>query len=125
MIQIKELWKSFGNNQVLRGLNLHVQRGETMIVMGRSGCGKSVLLKLIVGLMKHDAGKIWINGEEITKLKEKELDKVRKNIGMLFQSSALFDSMNVFENVGASRTQEYHPHGTNCSRGRLAFQRVF
>jgi len=99
MIQIKDVWKSFEDNQVLHGVNLEVKRGDTMVIMGRSGCGKSVLLKLIVGLMKPDAGEIWVDGKEITTMKEKDINEVRKNIGMLFQSSALFDSMSVFENV--------------------------
>ncbi|MFQ6041987.1 MAG: ABC transporter ATP-binding protein [Candidatus Poribacteria bacterium] len=108
MIQIKDVWKSFDDNKVLQGVNLDVRRGDTMVVMGRSGCGKSVLLKLIVGLMKPDAGEIWVAGKEITKLKEKEINEVRQNIGMLFQSSALFDSMNVFENVGFMLVQHTH-----------------
>jgi len=108
MIQIKDVWKSFDDNHVLRGVNLDVQRGDTMVVMGRSGCGKSILLKLIVGLMKPDAGEIWVAGKEITKLKEKDINEIRKNIGMLFQSSALFDSINVFENVGFMLVQHTH-----------------
>lgn len=99
MIRIQNVFFSFDKKPVLQGLNLHIQRGDTTVVMGQSGCGKSVLLKLIVGLFKPDSGEIWVDGEEVTHLKEKELDQVRKKIGMLFQSSALFDSMNVFENV--------------------------
>ena len=114
MIQIKDVWRSFDDNQVLRGVNLDVRRGDTMVVMGRSGCGKSVLLKLIVGLMKPDAGEIWVDGKEITKLKEKDINEVRKNVGMLFQSSALFDSMNVFENVAFMLVQH-----TNLSKQEI------
>jgi len=99
MISIKDVWKSFDDNHVLRGVNLDVRRGDTMVIMGRSGCGKSVLLKLIVGLMKPDSGEVWVDSKEITKMKEKNINEVRKNIGMLFQSAALFDSMSVFENV--------------------------
>lgn len=100
MISIKNVWKSFGDNEVLKGLDLHIPRGETLVVMGRSGCGKSVLLKLITGLMKPDKGEIWFDNIEISKLKLKDFNQIRQRIGMLFQSSALFDSMTVEENVG-------------------------
>ena len=100
MIRIKNVWKSFGDNEVLKGLDLHIPRGETLVVMGRSGCGKSVLLKLITGLMKPDKGEIWFDNIEISKLKLKDFNQIRRRIGMLFQSSALFDSMTVEENVG-------------------------
>ena len=84
-------------------MNLHIPRGETSIVIGRSGCGKSVLLKLITGLMKPDGGEIRIDGEEISNLKD--LNRIRRKIGMLFQSAALFDSMTVEENVGFMLSQ--------------------
>lgn len=84
MISIKDVWKSFDDNLVLRGVDLDVRRGDTMVVMGRSGCGKSVLLKLIVGLMKPDSGEVWVDSKEITKLKEKDINKVRQNIGCFF-----------------------------------------
>ena len=103
MIHIENLWKCFGDKEVLRGLNLHIPRGETSIVIGRSGCGKSVLLKLITGLMKPDGGEIRIDGEEISNLKD--LNRIRRKIGMLFQSAALFDSMTVEENVGFMLSQ--------------------
>jgi len=100
MIQIKGLWKSFESKEVLKGLDLHIPRGETLVIMGRSGCGKSVLLKLITGLMQLDEGGIWVDGEEISSLKLRELNRMRRKMGLLFQSSALFDSMTVQENVG-------------------------
>ncbi len=103
MIHIENLWKCFGDKEVLRGLNLHIPRGETSIVIGRSGCGKSVLLKLVTGLMKPDGGEIRIDGEEISNLKD--LNRIRRKIGMLFQSAALFDSMTVEENVGFMLSQ--------------------
>ncbi len=103
MIHIENLWKCFGDKEVLRGLNLHIPRGETSIVIGRSGCGKSVLLKLITGLMKPDGGEIRIGGEEISNLND--LNRIRRKIGMLFQSAALFDSMTVEENVGFMLSQ--------------------
>jgi phospholipid/cholesterol/gamma-HCH transport system ATP-binding protein len=100
MIEVVDLWKSFGTHEVLRGVNLKVRRGETVVVMGRSGCGKSVLLKHIIGLMKPDRGSVLVDGVDITTLKGKELFAVRKKFGMLFQGAALFDSMSVWENVG-------------------------
>jgi phospholipid/cholesterol/gamma-HCH transport system ATP-binding protein len=100
MIEIKEIRKSFSDKEVLKGVNLHIPRGETLVIMGRSGCGKSVLLKLITGLMKPDHGEIWFDGTEISGLKLKALNEIRQRIGMLFQSAALFDSMTVEENVG-------------------------
>jgi len=100
MIEISDLRKSFGENQVLKGVNLRVNRGETVVVMGRSGCGKSVLLKHIIGLMKPDSGRIVVDGIEITALKGEDLIEFRKRFGMLFQGSALFDSLSVWENVG-------------------------
>ncbi|HGE71424.1 TPA: ABC transporter ATP-binding protein [Candidatus Poribacteria bacterium] len=100
MINIKKLTKSFENNLVLKGVDLTIEKGDTMVVMGASGCGKSVLLKLIIRLLDPDSGEIWIDGKEITHLSEKQMDEVRKDIGMVFQSSALFDSLTVGENVG-------------------------
>jgi phospholipid/cholesterol/gamma-HCH transport system ATP-binding protein len=98
-IQLRALSKSFGEQKVLSGINLSVARGETMTVLGRSGTGKSVMLKLLIGLEKPDRGKIEINGEEITKLSFEDLNRVRKTIGFLFQGAALYDSLSVEENV--------------------------
>jgi phospholipid/cholesterol/gamma-HCH transport system ATP-binding protein len=100
MIEIKNLKKSFGNKVVLKGVNLNIEKGKTTFVIGASGCGKSVLLKLIIGLLKPDEGEIFIEGEEITKMSEKEIYRVRNKFGFLFQGAALFDSMTVGENVG-------------------------
>lgn len=99
MIELVDIHKSFGNKQVLKGLTLSVIRGETLVVLGRSGCGKSVLLKLILGLMRQDSGKIIIDGEDISQISEEEMTKLRKKFGMLFQGGALFDSLTVAENV--------------------------
>ena len=99
MIEIEDLHKTFGGNYVLRGVNLKIEKGETMVIIGRSGCGKSVLLKHIIGLLKPDKGKIIIDGEDITEFKNEKLYKLRQRFGMLFQASALFDSMTVEENV--------------------------
>ncbi len=98
-IKLIDIHKSFGNQKVLDGINLEVEIGKTTVIIGKSGGGKSVLLKHIIGLLKPDKGEIWIDGVEITKLKEKDLNDVRKKFGMLFQEAALFDSMDVFENV--------------------------
>lgn len=99
MIEIKELYKSFGKQQVLKGVNLIINEGEITAVIGRSGGGKSVLLKHIVGLLKPDKGSIFIKGQDITKLKGNKLDEIRADIGVVFQGGALFDSMTVFDNV--------------------------
>ena len=100
MIRIKGLSKRLGRKQVLKDLYLEIPTGETWVVIGRSGTGKSVLLKHIVGLMKPDAGSIEVDDVDISGLKESELDEVRKRFGMLFQGAALFDSLTVGENVG-------------------------
>ena len=100
MIEIINLSKSFNNKKVLDSLNLIINSGEVIVIIGRSGCGKSVLLKHIIGLTKPDLGQVIIDGNEITRLEENEMDKLRLSFGMLFQGAALFDSMTVGENVG-------------------------
>lgn len=102
MIEIQELYKSFGDKAVLRGVNLRIESGESMVVIGGSGSGKSVLIKHIIGILKPNRGAIFINGTNITGLKETELYRIRRKFGMLFQGAALFDSMTVWENVGFS-----------------------
>ena len=99
MISIRNVTKNFGGNNVLNRLSLEIPRGETLVIMGQSGCGKSVLLKIITGLMAADSGEIWFDGTEISSLKGKKINVLRRRIGMLFQSAALFDSMTVAENV--------------------------
>jgi phospholipid/cholesterol/gamma-HCH transport system ATP-binding protein len=99
IIGIRGLRKSFGRNRVLDSLDLDIARGETIVIIGRSGCGKSVLLKHITGLVKPDAGEILFEGEDMTRFDRKKLFQMRMHFGMLFQSSALFDSMTVGENV--------------------------
>jgi phospholipid/cholesterol/gamma-HCH transport system ATP-binding protein len=98
-IKIGGLEKAFGEQKVLKGLSLEVKRGETVAVLGRSGGGKSVLLKLIIGLQPPDAGSIQVAGKEITKLDENQLNEVRKKMGFLFQQAALYDSLSVEGNV--------------------------
>ena len=99
MISIRNVTKSFGGKNVLNELSLEIPRGETLVIMGRSGCGKSVLLKIITGLMSADSGEIWFDGTEISSLSRKKMNVLRRKVGMLFQSAALFDSMTVAENV--------------------------
>ncbi len=99
MIEITDLHKSFGSNKVLRGVNLTIDAGQTIVIIGRSGCGKSVLIKHIVGLLKPDSGYVKVEGKVVGELEQRELYELRKNFGFLFQGSALFDSMTVEENV--------------------------
>jgi phospholipid/cholesterol/gamma-HCH transport system ATP-binding protein len=99
MIEIKNLHKSFRDKRVLCGVDLTIPTGETLVVIGASGCGKSVLLKHIVGLLTPDEGQVIIDGQDIGRLKEKDLFELRRKFGFLFQGAALFDSMTVLENV--------------------------
>jgi phospholipid/cholesterol/gamma-HCH transport system ATP-binding protein len=99
-IRVVNLHKSFGGKEVLRGVHLEVRQGESMVVIGGSGSGKTVLIKCIIGLVRPDQGEIHVNGSQITSLDEKRMNEVRKKFGMLFQAGALFDSMTVWENVG-------------------------
>jgi phospholipid/cholesterol/gamma-HCH transport system ATP-binding protein len=99
MIQVINVHRSFGSQQVLRGINLRVHKGEILAIIGRSGSGKTVLLRLIIGLVRPNRGQILIEGTDITQLSGRRLDRVRERFGMLFQGGALFDSMTVFDNV--------------------------
>lgn len=99
VLEIKDLQKSFGDNRVLKGFDLRLHKGENLVVMGKSGCGKSVMVKCLVGLLEADAGLIAINGNDITELSQEALDILRTEIGFLFQGSALYDSMTVKENL--------------------------
>ena len=102
MIEVDGLYKAFGEHQVLRGVDLRVADGESMVVIGGSGSGKSVLMKHIIGLLRPDEGSVLIDGTDITALDTKHLYEMRKKFGMLFQGAALFDSMTVWENVSFS-----------------------
>lgn len=105
-IRVVHLYKSFGDKQVLRGVDLEVWQGESMVVIGGSGSGKTVLIKCIIGLIRPEQGEIRVDGLEITSLNAKEMNEVRKKFGMLFQAGALFDSMKVWENVGFGLRQQ-------------------
>jgi phospholipid/cholesterol/gamma-HCH transport system ATP-binding protein len=99
MIVVRSLVKSIGTQEILRGVDLDVAKGETLAIIGRSGGGKSVLLKHLIGLMRPNAGEIWIDDQNIISLDERQLGAIRQKIGILFQGAALFDSMSVAENV--------------------------
>ena len=99
MIEIRNLNKSFGSNLVLRGINLDIDTGETLVIIGRSGCGKSVLIKHIVGLLSPDDGHVKVEGEIVEEMNTQSLYNLRKRFGFLFQGAALFDSMTVEENI--------------------------
>jgi len=109
MIRIEHLFKSFNGQVVLDDINLKVNKGEILVVLGESGTGKSVLLKHMMGLLKPDEGQIYIDEQEITQLSEKKLLKLRQHIGYLFQEGALYDFMNVYENI-AFPLQEHTAH---------------
>jgi len=97
--EVRELRKELGNHSVLNGLNLDIPRGKNTVILGRSGEGKSVLLKLLLGLIRPDSGRVVANGTDITHLNERQLGPIRKKIGILFQNGALFDSLTIAENV--------------------------
>jgi phospholipid/cholesterol/gamma-HCH transport system ATP-binding protein len=99
VIRIQRLYKRFGSQPVLRGVDLDIATGEIMVVIGRSGGGKSVLLKHLIGLLRPDSGSVAVDGTEITRLRGSDLDRVRERYGVVFQGGALFDSMSVAENV--------------------------
>src|SRR5215467_6692374 len=100
MIEVRDLNKSFGSHQILDRVSFRIEKGESVVIIGRSGGGKSVLLKHLIGLLKPDSGQVLIEGEDIVPMNERELLRVRHKFGMLFQGAALFDSMTVAENVG-------------------------
>lgn len=99
VLSVRNLYKSFGNNHVLVDFNLEINKGESVVVLGKSGSGKSVLIKCIIGLLRPEKGSIWLLGKDLTDIKDDELDKIRAKVGFLFQSNALYDSMTVRENL--------------------------
>lgn len=98
-IAFEHVYKAFGEKQVLEDVGFYVDSGETLVILGRSGVGKSVTLQHVMGFLKPDAGRIWVAGEDITEYKESELERIRRKVTMVFQSGALFDSLSIFENV--------------------------
>jgi phospholipid/cholesterol/gamma-HCH transport system ATP-binding protein len=115
MIEIRDLHKTFGNQPVLDGVDLDIETGNSIVILGRSGSGKSVLLKHIIGLMKPDRGTISVDGQEVTSMSYAKLAEMRKRFGMLFQQAALFDSMTVGENVGLALREH-----TSLSAAKIA-----
>jgi phospholipid/cholesterol/gamma-HCH transport system ATP-binding protein len=113
-IRVVNLHKSFGENHVLRGVDLEVGQGESMVVIGGSGSGKTVLIRCIIGLVEPDEGEVYVDGTEITSLNEREMNEIRKKFGMLFQGGALFDSLTIWENVGFGLRQH-----TKLSEGEI------
>lgn len=109
MIEVTNLWKKFDDNPVLQGLSLTIKTSETLVILGRSGVGKSVLLKHIIGITKPDQGSILVDGIEVTTLSGEALSQITMNMGMLFQGSALFDSMNVEDNIAFYLAQHGDP----------------
>jgi phospholipid/cholesterol/gamma-HCH transport system ATP-binding protein len=107
-IEIKDVHKNFGEHKVLNGANLVIEHGLTCVIIGRSGCGKSVMLKHIVGILKPDAGQVIVDGKNVPDLNEDDLDALRLRIGMVFQGGALFDSLTVGENVGFGLIEHQH-----------------
>ena len=113
-IRYVDLHKAFADKQVLRGVDLSIPRGETVVVLGGSGSGKTVLLRHAIGLHQPDAGNVWVDDDNITGLSEEQMIEPRKKVGMLFQAGALFDSMNVMDNVAFSLREH-----TDWSRDRI------
>jgi phospholipid/cholesterol/gamma-HCH transport system ATP-binding protein len=116
MIEVNHLKKKFGRMTVLEDVNLRVETGQSVAIIGRSGGGKSVLLKHIIGLLRPDAGEVLIDGENLCCLNERQLLRVRHKFGMLFQSAALFDSMTVAENIAFALRREGHPTEAEIAR---------
>jgi phospholipid/cholesterol/gamma-HCH transport system ATP-binding protein len=113
MIELINLHKKFGANYVLRGVDLTIKDGDSLAIIGRSGCGKSVMLKHIVGLLNPDEGEVKIDGLSLNDVDQKELYKIRRKFGFLFQGAALFDSMTVFENVSLPLVENNFGHSKN------------
>ncbi len=118
MIQVRDLWKSFGDNPVLKGVSLSIPRGQTYVVLGGSGSGKTVLMKHVIGLLKPDRGSVQVDGVEMTGLTGKALTEARRVFGMVFQGAALFDSMTVFENVAFPLRERGHAPPADEIRAR-------
>ncbi len=120
MIELRNVHKAFGKQVVLNGVDFEVREGETVALLGPSGTGKSVLLKHIIGLIRPDVGEIYVDGKDVSRLKRKELSELRSQIGYVFQNGALFDSMDVFENVRLGITDENKYGDLDYCRQRVA-----
>jgi phospholipid/cholesterol/gamma-HCH transport system ATP-binding protein len=120
VIELRNVYKSFGKQVVLNGVDFEVREGETVALLGPSGTGKSVLLKHIIGLIRPDRGEIYVDGKDVCRLKRKELAELRSQIGYVFQNGALFDSMNVFENVRLGITDQDKYSDLEYCRKRVA-----
>ncbi|HEX2610002.1 MAG TPA: ABC transporter ATP-binding protein [Gemmatimonadales bacterium] len=120
MIELRNVRKAFGKQVVLNGVDFEVREGETVALLGPSGTGKSVLLKHIIGLIRPDEGEIYVDGKDVCRLKRKELSELRSRIGYVFQNGALFDSMDVFENVRLGITDEDKYGDLEYCRARVA-----
>ncbi len=118
LISIKDLYKSFGDNHVLQGVNLEVHNKENVVVLGRSGTGKSVLIKIVCGLLRPDSGMVNVLGKEVAQLNDRELQKFRLQIGFSFQNSALYDSMTIKENLAFPLVR----HSKNLTRKEVKMQ---
>jgi phospholipid/cholesterol/gamma-HCH transport system ATP-binding protein len=120
MIELRNVHKAFGKQVVLNGVDFEVREGETVALLGPSGTGKSVLLKHVIGLIRPDQGEIYVDGKDVCVLKRRELAELRSHIGYVFQNGALFDSMNVFENVRLGITDEDRYGDLEYCRQRVA-----
>jgi len=119
VIEVVDLWKSFGENHVLKGINCTVEKGTTFVVLGGSGSGKTVLMKQVIGLLHPDRGHITVNGIDMSAVSGPELTQARQMFGMVFQGAALFDSMTVFENVAFPLTEKRRQLGPDEVRARV------
>jgi phospholipid/cholesterol/gamma-HCH transport system ATP-binding protein len=124
MIETRDLRKSFGSQKVLDGISFKIEEGESVVIIGGSGCGKSVLLKQIIGLMTPDSGDVLIDGESIVHMNERQLIAVRRKFGMLFQSAALFDSLTVEQNIDFVLRKEGVPEAERKERVAEALEMV-
>lgn len=122
VLQIKDLHKNFGDNRVLNGFNMELHQGENLVIMGKSGSGKSVMIKCLVGLMEADSGSISVMQNDITKLTQEALDILRADIGFLFQGSALYDSMTVRENLEFPLRRHTKKFGTDSNTEVLVLE---
>jgi phospholipid/cholesterol/gamma-HCH transport system ATP-binding protein len=122
VLEIKDLYKSFGDNHVLNGFNMQLHQGENLVIMGKSGSGKSVMIKCLVGLMEADSGSITVMGHDITTLNQEALDILRADIGFLFQGSALYDSMTVRENLEFPLRRHTKKFGNHIDTEKLVME---